>query len=386
LHEAAVAARGDGTFVVMWGQDDGADFSFVTQAARSTTAGGWEPQVVVGRPDRTGFEWQIGVVGGQVVATWLEEEDDGSATQRGVWASDLGASGWTPPVRIGTAPRYAGVLTLSASDMGAVALWESREGPGVVAGVRSSTGGWTNEDVFSSSARWTTVAMGPTGAAMALWHWYASSDIRHAYTSYRPAGGGWQAPVEIDAAALDTYLTRLALLPDGGAVAVWQEPSTSPGIADSVRTARFDPATGWGAPELLETTSGAIPTPTIELDDTGRGFAIWKRVDATVAAAFDPTTGFGPPHVLVPRAGGNVMLDVNGGRAVAAWSRNGAAGSEVVAACYTPESGWSAVTRVSAEGTEAYGGSLALDSSGDAMIVWTVVAEAGNRLWSAHLR
>lgn len=155
------------------------------------------------------------------------------------------------------------------------------------------------------------------------------------------------------------------------------------------------PASGWGAPQLIESDNrGNAGQPSAAADPGGNVVAVWSQSDGTfsntVANRFVPRHRVGGPadhrrlhhrqHLLA-----QVGVDASG-NAIAVWSQSDSSVEQVTASRFAPASGgWSApqvIASISAT-TPLQGPALAVDGAGNAMVDWT---ELTNSALSGNLR
>lgn len=181
------------------------------------------------------------------------------------------------------------------------------------------------------------IAVEPDGTAIAVWRRGAGSGEVTVQSSVRPAGGTWQAPIDISAPGLDGSATldravlgpQLALDARGNAVAVWQR---SNGTSLVVQAAERPAGGAWKAPVVISAPGGAgedAGSPRVAIDPLGSAVAVWHRRD--------PVTQRSRVQSAVRPAGGS----------------------------------WQPPVAVSALGVDATGARLAIDARGAALALWT---------------
>jgi hypothetical protein len=142
------------------------------------------------------------------------------------------------------------------------------------------------------------VAVDRGGDAVAVWKGYDGADDV-IETASRPAGGSWQAPVDLSAAGRNAFAPQVAFDPGGDAVAVWENET------DHIGEAARRPAGGsWQAPVDLSAGQDAF-APQVAVDPGGDAVAVWESYDGgyiAQAAAYDAT---GPQlrSLSIPAAG-----------------------------------------------------------------------------------
>ena len=263
----------------------------------------------------------------------------------------------------------------------AVAVWTRNDGSNFItqAAVRPAGGNWQAPVDLSNAGRDTfdaEVAIDARGDAVAVWHGSdGTNDIVQA--AARPAGGVWQAPIDLSAGGHDAFNPQVVLDAQGDAVAVWQRSNGSNSIVQgAVRPA----ATGvWQAAVDLSAAGGNALNPQIAVDARGDAVVDWQRFDGTnfIAQAAERLAASSvwqaPVDLSAPGQNANnveVAVDARGDLA-AVWVRsNGING--IVQATVRPAgtSGWTSPVDLSVAGQSAAIPQIALDPRGDAIGAW----------------
>jgi hypothetical protein len=221
------------------------------------------------------------------------------------------------------------------------------------------------------------VVLDSAGNATAVWdRWNGVDNVVE--SAYRPAGEGWQEPVdlsepepegEVVPGANDAESPQIVVDRNGNVTVLWERYAGTKIVLQSVDR----PFGGsWTAPtEIGEVNLGAAPEPWIAVDWEGRETAVWKDA-GVIEAAFRPYLGEWEAPVplstgenFVPQAAMDARGDVT-----AVWMHLG--GSRyVVESAYRPEAGdWESPTLVSQPGEEGGNPHVALDADGDSLVVW----------------
>jgi hypothetical protein len=221
------------------------------------------------------------------------------------------------------------------------------------------------------------VVLDSEGNATAVWdRWNGVDTVVE--SAYRPAGEGWEAPVDLSEPELegevvpgshDAQSPQIAVDRNGNVTVLWERYAGEKIVLQSVDR----PAGGsWTAPvDIAEVNQGAAPEPWIAVDWEGRTTAVWKHA-GVIETAFRPFGGsWEDPEPLsdeesfVPQA----AMDARGDT-TAVWMHFD--GSHyVVESAYRPEGGeWETPTLVSQPGEEGGNPHVALDAKGDAVVVW----------------
>jgi hypothetical protein len=195
-----------------------------------------------------------------------------------------GATAWAAWVDVSnntTLPTRDAQLAISGTGP-AMAIWRERN-PGdnnySVKASRLVTAGWetpqTIETEFTNIVERTVrVAMSAAGNAVAIW-----AQGNSVYYNLYTAGTGWGTATAIEAASTaGAQRTRLAITPDGRAVATWNT-----GLA-ALRSAQFTPGTGWSAPVQVDSYATEI---SLGISDTGNAVLVYQGPINQTTANFD---------------------------------------------------------------------------------------------------
>jgi PASTA domain len=263
--------------------------------------------------------------------------------------------------RVHVAALGLSLVVLLAGKASAASTWPSWLGPQDL----SPAG----QDAFAPQ-----VALDPAGNEVAVWALVDGG--RYAVqAAARPAGGRWGAPQDLSAAGENADDPQVALNPGGDAVAVWRHwRDSSATVQAAVRPARGK----WGVPQDLSVAGVVASGPDIALDSAGNAVAVWGRYngnDFILQAAVRPAGGaWGAPQDLSApgrdNGGPQVALD-SAGNAVVLWTRYGNGSNGVVQESARPAGGeWGAPENLSAIDEDAGGPQIALDPAGNAIAVW----------------
>jgi PKD domain-containing protein len=277
--QVAIDAHGDA--VAVWDRVSGA----TTQVESSTepAGGSWQPEVSLS--DATGSAGSPDVAlapNGAASVVWLSDDGPGVVTQAA--SRPAGAATWGPPVNLSN-PGSGGIGQVATTPQGEViAVWPSGADSTVQGAVRSPAGVWGSPtDISASGEAVENVAIGVdrAGTVTAVWDRSDGSDtIVQAAT--RPAGGAWQAAFDLSAAGENAGAAQVAADGLGGWVAVWQR---SNGANTIIQAARRPAGGGWEAPVDLAPAGENAEAPAVAADAVGDATAIWDRSDGSETIA-----------------------------------------------------------------------------------------------------
>ena len=135
---------------------------------------------------------------------------------------------WSTPSRFFGGLEDAYELQIAVDALGnETAIWVRRVGRSwvVQSATRSAGGSWSAPVTLSQpGAGSALVAVGPEGSVTAVWLLEREEGRRSVVQSAtRPAGGIWSAPVTLSPPRKAARSPQIALDPQGGATAVWEE-------------------------------------------------------------------------------------------------------------------------------------------------------------------
>jgi tRNA A-37 threonylcarbamoyl transferase component Bud32 len=181
---------------------------------------------------------------------------------------------------------------------------------------------------------------------------------------------------------LETVDTGFSTLPHlaanraGAAAVVWQQEAPARRAFD-VWGRHHHPERGWGEARLLDAGEGRSKAVQVAIDDAGRSTAVWLQIDGgkqhAFAARFEPATGWSAPERL-DEEGTDVVERVRvaaaGAETVVAWHQHAAGRSSIRARRLEPGRGFSAPEAVSVAGEFPSWPDVAVDRAGGAVVVW----------------
>ncbi len=320
---------------------------------------------------------------------WLAPD---GVSQGGLIAEGSGSGGWAAEHGgISGSPRVA-----FDARGDAMAAWQREDGTvegtrkyavqkyAVQVAFRPAGSAWEAPETISvpdgsdESAENASVAFDGRGDAFAVWDAYSGSvpegDAHfRVQAAFRPAGGAWQAPVDLSSVeAPGSGYPQLAVDERGDAIAIWT--CFGGPIEES-----FRPAGGvWGAPVVVSETGSE---PEVVLDGQGNALAVWDGWPG-VESAFMPAGGSWQASVEVSGSGvaGGLHVAVNGrGDAAAIWEQwtSGFLSPGTVQTAFRTAGGvWQAPVNIIGEREEedqpkgAEDAQIAVDEQGDEVAVW----------------
>ncbi len=311
-----------------------------------------------------------------------------------------GGLGWQGAmlIRSGDSGNALEAQVALGSDGSAVVVWQQKEGgyyqiwarrylpdAGWGEAVRLGNGG--GGDAFSPQ-----VAMDAAGNALVVWQ--QSDGVWESIWSARfVSGKGWESASLIEDNSLgDGIAPRLAMNDAGEAVVVWRQ-NMGEGI-EQVWANRFIPSTGWGVATRIDGVTGEDGwSPDVAMDHRGNAVAVWvswyNGSLKTWANHFSPESGWAAAQRIGPdvpeRADYPRVAMDSDGRATVVWEQKGDTWYHIWVNRFTPASGWGSARRIETETAgNASGPQVAMDESGNAIVVWLQSGGSGNGIWSSR--
>lgn len=400
-----VAFGGGDRAVAVWEQSDetgswirAASFADQTWGAARPlitpeSGGAGHPQVAIGPDGAAVAVWDHFVVNPQ--AHWHYQ----------IWAARMApdADVFSTPTQL--EPDDSGITSWAAVAMdgrgGAIALWS-----GARKNIRSSrldpsTLGWSSplqlESDDTGNAEQPRIAVRPQGDAIVV---FAQDDgtRRNVWSNtYDVAARRWRGPAALTKENTGSSATAaVALNPAGDAVAIWVRGNF---IAErtEIWTSRLQlKAAAWTQPVELETgvLSNGTHDPQIALSDAGAGLAVWRDYSAQYKARVwaswtrPPTHTWSDAFLLDQDAQHSAAVAriaiTPGGDAIAVWTQTDGTHQNLWANRYQIASdSWSGPEKLETDDTaDVLVPSLALNGSGDAIVVWQQAQGGLDQVWA----
>ncbi len=193
------------------------------------------------------------------------------------------------------------------------------------------------------------------------------------------ANPGWGTPslLEVDDSG-DAKSPEIAVDESGNGIAVWHQ---SDGTRTNIWAARYAHAVGWGPAELIENDDrGSASYPDIAVDPMGNGVAVWSQYDGALryiwANRYVPGNGWGVAQKILSTPSGNgfdahVACD-DSGNAFLIWREY----PSVFSSRYVAGIGWTDGESLCSHNSETQSlPSIAVDAEGNAIAVWSERAD-----------
>ncbi len=294
------------------------------------------------------------------------------------------AAPWQPAVQLADPGTYNEGVEVKFDGAGdALAVWRHSAGGESVQVAEKPAGGiWQAPvDVWSSPypPESPQIAVDPAGDAVVVWSAYDGSTAA-VWAAARDAGGAWQEPVEVSEPGSETARATVAMDAAGAAVVVWElrEGSRFEFEGGVVQAAKMSAAGAWGEPVTLSSSSQQVLEPDVAFDSSGSATVVWQRYDGSAGMIEADETGPGGSwqgaitlsEPAIDAIEAHIAADANGGL-VAVWGRY--TGSWTIQGSSRAADGsWAPPADISPPGQTALSPEIAVDAGGLAIAVWQV--------------
>jgi hypothetical protein len=330
---------------------------------------------------------------GNMVVVWAQAKGS-------VWTVDTAdrppGGPWSAPLALSAPAKNVAAPELALAGSHLAAVWDRYDGKHLIAQASErdpKTGAWEPAVALSSAqadAESPRIAVNPRGDAIAVWVSVDGSGWT-VMAAWRRAGGSWAPPVALDTPQVGAAAPDVVLDGVGRAVVAWASTS-GPGWRVRV-TARGSDGTWAKATDISGPDATGSIAPKLALEKTGAVTAVWSRdlgTGVVIETATRPAaTGvwssitqlFSPgPDALAP-----VLAVDQRGDGVIVWTSSAPAGLSVSVSVRLPGKAWKAPVVLDTAKTGAVAPKVALDSRGDALLVWTRVTDGKSRVRAARL-
>jgi len=237
------------------------------------------------------------------------------------------------------------------------------------------------------------VAIDPQGNAVAVWREYDNSQWNIMANTYDAETGQWGTPQLLEHLDTNASDPMVAMSANGDAVAVWWQYDT----ADwSIFANHYDAAShSWDTnATVLEHGSGDAYDPKVAMDDHGNAIAIWQQHDGSIFGTYVNhyssathswlSTARRLDQQLADTTYQSIALDANG-NAVALWTSTYQGVIRLFANQYIAGDTWQGPQIIQDDNRTADQCTVAYDTSGNAMALWTQTDPDRRNLYANRL-
>jgi hypothetical protein len=352
LYEGSTSHLAQGVSSILWDEADG-------QVAE-------DPAVAVDSLGNGLVVWsQYDGARYNIQSKWLSGSRTASRVSDGI------ASGGAPKV-VFTPEGVAHAVWYQGTAGSYSTVWHARYVPGT---------GWTGLTQVSANtagyAYYPGLAVDGSGNAVAVWY-EDGGGVNHfvVYASrFSAQSGTWSAPEMISEDQHSAFLPKVAMNAAGKAAAVWTQDAGEGSDDFEVDGAILD-GTTWSAPVKINSISGddqhIYGQVAVAIDANGDALALWVQGNIMAARMVNGSWSASTAITTCPADNnyGPEVAFVSPGRAVGVWQQQDGITSYVEANSFDSTGGWGLAARVSQGSDGVFYPRLAVDSFGNATVVW----------------
>ena len=198
----------------------------------------------------------------------------------------------------------------------------------------------------------------------------------------------WGMAAEIESQGGSGYDPQVAVDSAGNATAVWDQQRTA---GSSIMANRYEVGVGWSTPVFIEPDGDEDAlVPQVAVDSNGNVTVVWAEYTSGVSSIwsnrYEAGVGWGAAMLIESQGGSGydpqVAVD-SAGNVTAVWDQPRTAGSSIMANRYEVGVGWSTPVFIEPDGDEdALVPQVAVDSNGNATVVWAEYTSGVSSIWS----
>ncbi len=279
------------------------------------------------------------------------------------------------PTLLDSSANVAGPVQVGIEPFGnAVTVWT--QGTDVLSRTWNGSA-WTAEtivDTLGTVPEDARISINANGDGVAVWRQPVAGTLQVFAARYTGGSGTWSAPAQLSSLASNALEPRIALGNDAaGAMAVWRQNN---GSETNLFASRWN-GSSWSAAVVVDNLTGNTNAPNVAVDNVGNAVALWEQFDGsadTVFASVWNGTNWSVPQQLDGLTGfiDTPHLAMTGtGQAIAVWQGFGGGEFNIYASRLPSLLGaWSAPVLLDTLVGSAYDPRIAVNSSGNAVVVW----------------
>jgi hypothetical protein len=400
-HAPQIAVDPNGNALVVWSQSDNGMYGrYNIWSNQYTPVGGWRTAEVIDLNDtNTGNAGSPAIAidaNGNALSVWRQRYR--GAFQ--VWANQYTPSGgWGTALLIGPVAGEAGGPQVAVNSNGhGVAAWQQHDGNGrgsIWANRYTPSEGWSTAELIETDDRGNAggvqVGIDVDGDALAVWPQHSgpsASSPSYLWFNRYTASTGW-ATATLIVPDQDAGAVRMAMAPNGDAVAVWQRWN---GAAADLWSSRYASSGSWGPPELIEFGDGQAEHAAVTMDSNGNVMAVWAQMGAVMhsiwANRYTPSGGWGTAELIESDDAGSalspdVAIDRFGNAlAVWHWSLWDSGRIDIRSNRYTLAGGWGTAEFIENDDLgQGIAPQVTIDESGNAVAAWLRTDDVLYSIW-----
>lgn len=359
--------------------------------AASYQTGVWSSSTSISDPNS--FYADIALNDSQhILAVWQTYQ--GSSFQIEAIATTLG-NGWATPILL---PDQAGsnIYPKIAIDQNGdgVAVWQSLASGKTSVFASSFTGGnWSSPQQVSPSSN---LLVGPrvavnkaTGEAIAIWK-QLNNLTTQIQTAFLPLGESWSSPEALSVETTNASNAQVVFSSSGEAISAWHQDSSDKQTIEIQARVRSSEGV-WGDPWVRSDTEKQFLLPRLDMNDSGDAVMVWLVKEAEgqsiETASYHPSNKQWGEVTSLTTAQvelGAPQVSINtSGEAIAVWTTKNEQGKSTVQAAFlSAEGSWSEVQSISSGLQDSVRPSAGIDATGDAIVAWQEVTDIKATIFS----
>lgn len=381
-----IAMDKSGNAVCVWRQQDGANYNILASHTTDYGASWSSPQIIsqTGVNNRTP---QIAIDDlGHATAVWRSGNTVQTAS-----SSDYGAS-WSSTQTLSAG--FALDPEVAINPLGnAIIIWREISGSVRIKVSYSSDFGatWSPGMFISTSASFSPqIVLDSTGNAIAVWQQSgAFSTIVRAYSSNY--GVTWSSISTISEATNNSEFPQITLDESGNSVAIWRQQTN-----DSVQTAySSDYGVSWSSVQTLSNIGETVQDPRIAMNSSGNVIALWRQLNSfpnyDIQASYSSDYGatWSSPSAVSDTGESAIRprIAINDTLAIAVFQQSIEASGGIISTDSSDFGAtWSSLDTLSDPEYFAIIPDISMDSSGNAIVVWSRSDGSNTRIQIAFER
>ncbi|WP_029917469.1 hypothetical protein [Pelobacter seleniigenes] len=387
-----------GNAIVVWRQYDGSVNSLWSNRYDAATSS-WGTAELIEANSANTFSFKLAMdSSGNAMAVWLQYD---GPTSYSLWANyyDRTALSWGTAVEIeGYNASWSAPKLAMDNDDNALVVWEEYDGFNYslrVSRYDAATASWGAIEVGGSGVgEVDDLKIATDGAGNAIVLWRQIDGLGNTIWSSRYNAGtlSWGSQDKVATDGGPVWDCQLAVDEAGNAIAVWVHKETT---GDLLWVSHFDVTTlSWGgAEEIKSRNNEGVEYPQVAMDDAGNGIVAWRQYTAatdSIKTRYYNAVTSSWERVADIKTSSTELTDFpqiafNAGGGIAVWEQSDGAVSTLWTNRFnTATLTWGEAEAITNANDEAYFPQIAMDSNGNAIVVWVHSDGAVDNIWVSH--
>lgn len=389
-----------GNAIALWQHWDNSNAYSIYSSRYAAATGTWSAAAAIeSSTELTETPALTVLADGTAYAAWRERLPNGHFN---IFASPFNGTSWGTAVNVMNLPYNADMVTVAATTGSAIAVWRQEHSTQTRYGIWSSRYDGANWDVPRQldsnqyDANQPQLAMRSDGSALAVWQQYNGTTLEIFGADYTPPpANAWNAATRLSSASttVNASQPQLVLGATTSAAAFWVEYDNS---GYRLMYALFN-GTVWGTPQTLRSTITPISLPHAVSNAGGAGIVVWQENDGThhntlaqrfnVAAAGVTLNGGVTALESLTDSAATPQASINaGGDILVVWRTADTPTTNVWGNRYdATAASWSGAEKLEVvDSGSAYEASAAINSSGEAVVIWRAYNGVNYKVYANH--